>query len=72
LTAAVPTPTNTRLYRSTVVLFKFTSAINVFVENIDAEGGSTNAAFDYLLSSVSASRRVFVAKNCTAKYAGGA
>jgi hypothetical protein len=68
---AVPTTTNTRLYRSTVSLFKFTSAINVFVENIDAEGGSTNAAFDYILPSVSALRRVFVAKNCTAKYAGG-
>lgn len=68
---AVPTPTNTRLYRAAVSLFKITSAINVFFENIDAEGSSTNATFDYQLSAVSALRRVFVAKNCTAKYAGG-
>jgi hypothetical protein len=68
---AVPTPTNTRLYRAAVSLFKFTTAVNVFVENIDAEGGSTNAAFDYLLSATSALTRVFVGKNSTAKYVGG-
>jgi len=68
---AVPTPTNTRLYRSGVTLFSFTTAVNVYLENIDAEGGNSAATFDYRLTASSALKRVFVAKNCSAKYAGG-
>lgn len=71
LDGAVPTPTNTRIYRSSVILFKFTTAVNVWVNGIDAEGGDTVGSFNYLLSSQSALTRVFVAKNCSAKYAGG-
>ncbi|SEN67087.1 hypothetical protein [Bradyrhizobium sp. OK095] len=68
---AVPTPTNTRIYRSGVFLFYFNQAVNVYVEGIDAEGASSAATFDYRLSAQSALKRVFVAKNCSAKYAGG-
>lgn len=68
---AVPTPTNTRLYRSGVALFAFSTAVNVYVEGIDGEGGNSAATFDYRLTAASALKRVFVAKNCSAKYAGG-
>lgn len=68
---AVPTPTNTRIYRGSVSLFKFTTAVNVYMENIDAEGGDTVGTFNYLLAAQSALKRVFVANNCSAKYAGG-
>lgn len=68
---AVPTPTNTRLYRTGVTLFQFTTAVNVYMENIDAEGGNSAATIDYRITASSALKRVFVAKNCSAKYAGG-
>lgn len=68
---AVPTPTNTRLYRSGVSLFAFSTAVNIYMENIDGEGGNSAATFDYRLTASSALKRVFVAKNCSAKYAGG-
>lgn len=68
---AVPTPTNTRLFRSSVSLFVWNTPVNVYIENIDAEGGNSAATFDYRLASTTALKRVFVAKNCSAKYCGG-
>jgi hypothetical protein len=71
LDGAVPSYANTRIYRASGVNnFKITQAINLFVENLDGEGGS-NGVFDYQMSVKQTTTKVFVAKYCTARYGGG-
>lgn len=71
LDGTAPTYTNTRIYRSAGVNnFKITSAVNIFIENCDGEGGQ-NGVFDYQMSVKQTVNKVFVAKNCTARYGGG-
>jgi hypothetical protein len=71
LDSAVPSYTNTRIYRATGTHnFRITSAVNIFVENLDGEGGN-NGVFDYQMSAQQSTNKVFVAKNCSARYGGG-
>jgi hypothetical protein len=71
LDSAVPSYVNTRIYRASGTNnFKISSAVNVFVENLDGEGGS-NGVFDYQMTVQQLTTKVFVAKNCTARYGGG-
>jgi hypothetical protein len=66
-----PTYTNTALYRASGVHnFVFSSPVNVFVENIDAEGGM-NGVFEYNMTTKQSATKIFVAKNATASYGGG-
>lgn len=70
LAATQPTPTNTRVYRTSVPFFKWTAEVNVYLENIDGEGGQLGV-FEYTRSAAATKKCVFVSKNCTAKYGGG-
>lgn len=65
-----PTTTNTRVMRTTVPFWKSTAEINVYIENIDGEGGQVGT-FEYTRSIAATKNCVFVAKNCTSKYSGG-
>lgn len=65
---AQPTPTNSRLYRSAVTLFNFQSNVNIYLENLDAEGSSPIVVTRSVQQTVS---KVFVCKNVSAKYGGG-
>lgn len=65
-----PTNTNTRVYRTGVDQLRFRAEVNVYLENIDANGGQF-APILYDKNVLPVNAKVLVCKNVTAKYGGG-